>query len=182
MAVKGRRPGKRGGKSDKRGVNGDHVAVIATQDRKSALDLTVATLGRIGKADIGSAIGDRLKKGAAILCTDAHRSYNAFARDIGVEYHPLNASKGERVKEGIYHVQHVNSTHNRLKKWIGNTFWGVSTKYLQQYLDWHRAKERIKRSRDRAQAFVRHTMEDAKALERYRGIGPRYEKLMSTLD
>lgn len=182
MEVKGRKPRKRGGKSGKRGVNEDHVAVIATQDRKSALDLTVATLGRIGKADIEDAIGGRLKKGEAILCTDAHRSYNAFAREAGVEYHPLNASKGERVKEGIYHVQHVNSTHNRIKKWIGKTFWGVSTKYLQQYLDWHMAKEHIKQSRDRAQAFVRRTVEDARALDRYARIAPRYENLISTPD
>ena len=79
-------------------------------------------------------------------------------------------------------MQHVNSTHNRIKKWIGNTFWGVSMKYLQQYFDWHRTKEHIKQSRDRAKAFVRRTMEDAKALERYARIGPRYENLTSTPD
>ncbi len=98
MEVKGRKSRKRGGKSGKRGVNEDHVAVIVTQDRKSALDLTVATFGRIGKADIKGAIGDRLKKGTAILCTDAHRSYNAFAMEVGVEYHPperLEGGKGQ---------------------------------------------------------------------------------------
>ena len=175
-------PRKRGGKSGKRGVNEDHVAVIVTQDRDSTLDLTVAKLGRIGKADIERAIGDRIKQGTAILCTDAHRSYNAFAKAVGMEYHSLNASKGQRTKAGIYHIQHVNSTHNRIKKWIASTFWGVSTKYLQQYLDWHRIKEDVKHRRDRARTFVQRTMEDAKGLERYAGIGPRYENLISTLD
>jgi len=182
MGVKGRDPRKRGGKSVKRGVNDEHVAVIATQDRNSALDLTVATLGRISKSDIERAIGDRLKKGKAILCTDAHHSYKGFARDMGLEHHPVNASKGQRVKDGVYHVQHVNSTHNRIKKWIGATFWGVSTKYLQQYLDWHRTKEGLKQRRDKTRAFVQRTMEDVKALERYGQIQPRYENLISTLD
>ena len=73
----------------------------------------------------------RVKKGTTILCSDGHHSYKGFAKDSEMELHVVNASKGERVK-GKYHIQHVNATHNRVKKWIENTFWGVSTKYLQQ--------------------------------------------------
>lgn len=124
-----------------------------TQDRKSTLDLSVATLGRIGKNDIENAIGKRVKKGVTILCSDAHHSYKGFAKDNQMEFHSINASKKERVK-GNYHIQHVNSTHNRIKKWIKNTFWGVSTKYLQQYLNWHRIKERIKFRNDKLNAFI----------------------------
>ncbi len=80
MEVKGRKPRKRGGKSTKRGISDDQVAVIATQDRKSGLDLSVATLGRIGKADIANAIGERIKKGSTILCSDSHHSYRASPR------------------------------------------------------------------------------------------------------
>lgn len=96
MEVKGRKPRKRGGKSSKRGISKDQVAVIATQDRKSGLDLSVATLGRIGKADIASAIGKRIKKGSTILCSDSHHSYKGFAKDTKVEFHPINVSKGKR--------------------------------------------------------------------------------------
>lgn len=52
MKVKERKPRKRGGKSKKRGISNDQVAVIVTQDRKSTLDLRVVKLGRIGKLDI----------------------------------------------------------------------------------------------------------------------------------
>ncbi len=58
MDVNGPESRKRGGKSDKRGIGNDQVAVIVTQDRKSTLDLSVAKLGRIGKLDIENAIGD----------------------------------------------------------------------------------------------------------------------------
>ncbi len=67
MNVKERKSRKRGGKSGKRGISNDQVAVIVTQDRKSTLDLSVATLGRIGKVDLENAIGKRVKKGVAIL-------------------------------------------------------------------------------------------------------------------
>ncbi len=95
-----------------------------------------------------------------------------------MEFHPINVSKGERVK-GNYHIQHVNSTHNRIKKWIDNTFWGVSTKYLQQYLNWHRVKESIKSRKDRTNAFVEKTI-NIGALERFRQIQNQYEKLIAT--
>jgi transposase-like protein len=178
MEVKGRKPRKRGGKSTKRGISDDQVAVIVTQDRKSGLDLSVATLGRIGKADIANAIGKRIKKGSTILCSDSHHSYKGFAKDTKVEFHPINVSRGERVK-GAFHVQHVNSTHNRIKKWIGGTFWGVSTKYLQQYLNWHVLKERIRSERDINAAFAQQIL-GVGALERFAEIRPNYERLIST--
>ena len=46
------------------------------------------------------------------------------------------------VKEGKYHVQHVNQTGSELKKWL-EKYNGVSTKYLQQYLNWFAIKEQI---------------------------------------
>ena len=67
---------------------------------------------------------------------------------------------------------------NRIRKWLGNTFWGVSTKYLQQYMDWHRLKEAVKTVRERAEAFVKMTM-NLGALERFRQIQPKYENLIS---
>lgn len=49
---------KRGGSSKNNGISNDQVAVIVTQNRKSGLDLTVATLGRLKKIDIENAIGE----------------------------------------------------------------------------------------------------------------------------
>lgn len=178
MKVTGSKSRKRGGKSDKRGISNDQIAVIVTQDRKSTLDLSVATLGRISKTDLEHAIGKRVKKGVTILCSDAHHTYKGFAKDNEMEFHPINASRGERVK-GNYHIQHVNSTHNRIKKWIENTFWGVSTKYLQQYLNWHRLKESIKSRTDRTNAFIEKTI-NLGALQRFHKIQSQYDKLIST--
>jgi len=175
-----RKPRKRGGTATKKGVNDEHVAVIVTRDRRSTMDMSVATMGRIRKSDIENAIGGRVKKGKAILCSDAHVSYKGFAMDNRLEHHALKGAIKQRVKNGIYHIQHVNSTHNRVKKWLGNTFWGVSTKYLQQYLEWFRIKEQLKNSRDMLRDFVPKTVESITAYERYRDINKRYSNLLST--
>jgi hypothetical protein len=34
--------------------------------------------------------------------------------------------------------------HNKLKKLLNERFWGVSTKHLQQYMNWFRMKEALK--------------------------------------
>ena len=179
--VTNRESRKRGGKSNKRGISNDQVAVIVTQDRKSTLDLTVATMGRLKKVDIEKAIGNRIHPKKTILCSDAHVSYKGFAIDNQLEHHSLKGTLKQRVKKGVYHIQHVNSTHNRIKKWIDNRFWGVSTKYLQQYLNWYRVKEKIKNRNDKLKVFTQKVAEDIKAYQKYKKIDSNYEKLIATL-
>ena len=41
-----------------------------------------------------------------------------------------------KAKKGIYHIQHINSYHSNLKKFI-RKFNDVSTKYLNNYLIWN---------------------------------------------
>jgi len=179
IKVKDRKARKRGGTSNQRGINKDHIAVIVTQDRKKHIDLTVATKGRLKKINIERAIGTKVTK-QTILCTDGHVSYKGFAKDNMLEHHPLRADLKQFIKKGVYHIQHVNSTHNRLKKWIDNTFWGVSTKYLQQYLNWYKVKETLKNNKFITKSFAEKTVEDINALLKYRNIEFEYKKLIST--
>lgn len=143
------------------------------------MDLTVATAGRLKKYDIDNAIGERLTI-QTVLCTDSHVSYKGFAIDNQLEHHPLRSDLKERVKHGVYHIQHVNSTHHRLKKWIDNRFWGVSTKYLQQYLNWFRLKETLKESKQFINDFAKISSQDVKAYQRYRMLASKYEIIKST--
>lgn len=61
----------------------------------------------------------------------------------GLHHEVINVRKGQHVRKGIYHAQHVNSYHKRLKKWM-ERFQGVATKYLDNYLFWFRFLERYK--------------------------------------
>lgn len=171
---------KRGGKARKNGISDEQVAVIVTQDRKSQLDLTVATKGRITKDDIEKAIGHIIIQGKTILCSDSHVSYKGFAIDNKIEHYPLRSDLKQRVRNRVYHIQHVNSTHNRIKKWINEKFWGVSTKYLQQYLNWYKIKEQLKHSSTFLNDFKRKTTISIAAIEEYRGIENWYLNLIST--
>lgn len=172
-----RKPYKRGRKVGKKGLGKDHVAVIATKGRTDGLDLTVATLGRIKKQDIKNAVGSRVDD-KTVLCSDGHVSYKGFAKDLQIEHHVIRGDLKEFVKNKKYHIQHINSLHNGVKKWIDNKFWGVSTKYLQKYMNWYRIKEQLKGSIDYLSDFTKLTMLDTASIERYGEIKSEYLKLM----
>ena len=59
---------------------------------------------------------------------------------MNITHKVINASAGEHVKEGAYHIQNVNAYDSRLKNWIRH-FNGISTKYLESYLGWMRMLE-----------------------------------------
>ena len=141
--------------------------------------MKVATLGRISKSDIENAIGNRIDKDS-ILCTDGHVSYKGFAKDNQLSLVVLRADLKQHVKKGIYHIQKVNSLHNRMKKWIDSTFWGVSTKYLQNYLNWFRIQEKFKTSLYPTVEFVKCSTRDMQSRNRFCTIDSNYQNLITT--
>ena len=74
---------------------------------------------------------------SALLCTDTATNYKKFAKIKGLQHETVNERQKQRVKKGIYHIQHVNNFHNRLKTWM-ERFQGVATEYLDNYLFWFR--------------------------------------------
>jgi len=174
-----RKPRQRGGSATKRGVSNEQVAVIVTADRNTEIDLTVARYGRIKKVDLAKAIGQRVSE-QTILCSDSHVSYKGFAIDNKLEHHPIRADLKQYVKEKVYHVQHVNAIDSRLKSWIKYRFVGVSTKYLQKYLNWFKAKERLKHSDEFLKDFTNRSLDDIKARSRFMLINQNYQELLKS--
>jgi len=121
-----RKPRKRGGKAEKTGISNEQVPVLFGCDRHGELILGVAGQGRVSLKDIEGVLGNRIDD-EAILCTDSHPSFRAFAKTNRIKYRPVNVSKGKRVVKKIFHVQHVNSAHARMKGGMIR-FKGVSTK------------------------------------------------------
>lgn len=143
---------KRGGKATKAGISKEQVAVVLAKDRQNNSSMNVATFGRISKADLDDVFGDKIEK-ETILCTDSHRSYSAFARSKKLRHKKIIANKGQYVKDQIFHVQNVNNSAQRLRKWMVR-FNGVATKYLQNYLNWFMVLEKIKTSPEKLTGFA----------------------------
>jgi len=163
-----RTPRKRGSKATKRGISNEQIAVVVTQDRKGNQELTVVKRGRISKNDLDATLGSRIADGSS-LCTDAHRSYTAFAKDKNIEHHKFTANKGQRVVKKIYHVQNVNNTAKRLRTWM-RPYNGVATKYLQNYLNWFMVLEKIKNNSNRLKSFATLAIASSAAYDKWESI------------
>jgi hypothetical protein len=80
-----------------------------------------------------------------LLCTDGSGALRGAAKALGVTSKSIAVSYGGRVVEGVYHVQTVNSYHERLQSWLTRELRGVATKYLPNYLAWMRGFRVVQR-------------------------------------
>ena len=128
----GRAPRKRGGDGISKGLSEDLVCVPCAVDRKGHSIAEVSNLGACSAEDLDNVLGSRIESGST-FCTDGSKAQNKYAATHQLECVPI---KGGKSKKGIYHIQHINSYHSVLKKFIGH-FNGVSTKYLNNYLVWN---------------------------------------------
>lgn len=138
-----RKPRKRGGVATKRGISKEQVCVLVAQDRNGQVISQMAGKGRIKSTDIDKVLGDYIDT-SALLCSDTATNYKKFAKDKGLQHEMVNMRKGIYVKKSIFHIQHVNAYHKRLKQFM-NRFQGVATKYLDNYLFWFRYLEHSKK-------------------------------------
>lgn len=127
---------KRGGVASKRGISSEQVCVLVAMDRNKEVLTKVAGNGQITHKQVEAVINPRLGE-VTTLCTNSAACFKKYAKVQGIEHEFINAKKKEYVKKGIYHVQNVNSYHKRLRDWL-RPFHGVATKYLNNYLFWHR--------------------------------------------
>ena len=100
-----RKSRKRGKEIKKRGISKEQICVATALDRQGNLIIEPLCKGRMTHKEL-----ERLYKGhigeSSILCTDSHKSYIKFASDFNLDHKRIKTGKH---KEGIYHIQHINS-------------------------------------------------------------------------
>jgi len=132
-----RPPRKRGGgrKKKTKGRDPDNeVDVLVMRDREG--HTLSDTLDTVNHHTIDNAVGHRLDR-EAVLCTDGAPVYQRYAQQRGVVHEPVNLAQGIRIRRPAFHVQNVNAYHSRWTVWM-ERFHGVATRYLNNYLGWHR--------------------------------------------
>lgn len=116
-----RNPRKRGGVATKRGISKEQVCVLVAQDRNGQVISQMAGKGRIKSTDIDKVLGAFIDT-SALLCSDAATNYKKLAEDKGLQHEMVNLRKGIYVKKSIFHIQHVNAYHKRLKQFMNQIF------------------------------------------------------------
>lgn len=125
---------KRGTKAELRGLSHEQVPVLIARDRSQQITLSTILPGRT-KVAIVDALGKVVQAQETIVCADGTAIYAGLHSQCNIT---VKSSKKSR--SGAYHIQNVNAACQRLKGWMF-PFQGVATKYLENYLGWHRWME-----------------------------------------
>ena len=156
-----REPHKRGNSTHVRGLSSEKVCVPCAVNRSGMSIAKVSNTGRVSTKDLHEIYDGRIDP-SATLVTDKMNSYVRFSNANGIELVQLKTGKA---KKGIYNIQHINSYHSQLKRFMRG-FNGVSTKYLNNYLVWNNlvnyAKESDMEKRNIFLTFVLATLKTAK--------------------
>lgn len=134
--------GRKGGKKLV-GDNKYNVKVFMSYSRTSKkLDFYVSHMGRSNYIDVGNYLG--MNKGLVVY-SDKHGAYSRCCKARKIVHHVFTSKNHVSLKEKGVHNQTLNYYSRTLKNFLNEDLMGVSTKYLQGYLNWFMFIENCKR-------------------------------------
>jgi transposase-like protein len=112
------------------------VQIVAAVSRNGEKILKAVESKRLNKEQIAKVLDGKLAESATLI-TDKHSSYKAYAKDNpNLKHKRLLAKDHVDKKDKTIHLQKVNNEHKQLRGFL-KPFNGVSSKYLQNYLNWY---------------------------------------------
>ena len=111
------------------------VQIVTAVQRNGEKYLRAIESKRLSADDITKALDGKLSDQATLI-TDKHPSYKLFAKENPtIKHRSVLAKEHVNKEDKNIHLQHVNNTHSQLRTFL-LSFNGVSSKYLQNYLNW----------------------------------------------
>ena len=122
------------------------VQVVTAVSRNGEKILKAVESKRLNKKEIASVLDGKIADNSTLI-TDKHPSYKAYVKDNPTLRHKrLLAKDHVDKKDKTLHLQKVNNTHSQLRGFL-RPFNGVSSKYLQNYLNWYAYVDNIQNSK-----------------------------------
>lgn len=130
-------------KKKRRGLSREQVAVGTALDRLGNLKMGLICTGRLQYSALRGFYEGHISVNS-ILCTDSAHGYATLSEELHLNH--IKIDSGKRKKD-IYHIQHINSLHSRLKSFMSE-YNVVATTHLQHDLYWFKFIELFKSERE----------------------------------
>ena len=114
-----------------RGISHHKVCVVSSIDENDNLLLKIVGLGRCTTDMLKESLGKKLNN-ACTVNADSASAYQELCEEYNLT---LNAIPSGFHSDGIFNISEINGVHSQLETWLCK-FRGVSTRHLQEYLDW----------------------------------------------
>lgn len=154
----------------KRNISTDEatvVQVVTAIQRNGEKYLRAVESKRLSAEQITKALDGKLTDETTLI-TDKHPSFKLFARKNKTLKHKSVLAKDHVSKEDKnVHLQHVNNTHAELRLFL-KPFKGVSSKYLQNYLNWFAYAGKLSGTKTIIKAWLYSILASSEAYELFR--------------
>jgi transposase-like protein len=118
------------------------VQVVTAVQRNGEKYLRAVESKRLSAEEITLALDGKLAEHTTLI-TDKHPSYRLFVKENqSIKHRSVLAKDHVNKQDKNVHLQHVNNTHSQLRTFL-RPFNGVSSKYLQNYLNWFAYAEKL---------------------------------------
>jgi len=114
-----------------RGISHHKICVVSSIDENDNLLLKIVGLGRCTTDMLKESLGKKLNN-AKSVSADSASAYQSFCEKYNLTLHAIPSGFHN---DGIYNISEINGIHSQLETWLCK-FRGVSTRHLQEYLDW----------------------------------------------
>lgn len=118
-------------KSPYRGISHHKICVVSSIDENDNLLLKIVGLGRCTTDMLKESLGKKLNNAKSVNA-DSASAYQDFCKEYDLTLHAIPSGFHS---DGIYNISEINGIHSQLETWLSK-FRGVSTRHLQEYLDW----------------------------------------------
>ena len=143
------RPSRKRSSDFKRNQGKDNITtiqVVTAVSRNGEKMLKAVESKRLNKKEIAKVLDGKLADDSTLI-TDKHPSYKAYIKDNpSIKHKRLLAKDHVDKNDKSIHLQKVNNVHSQLRSFL-KPFNGVSSKYLQNYLNWYAYVEKIQNSK-----------------------------------
>ncbi len=114
-----------------KGISHHKVCISSAIDEEDNLFLNICGLGRCTTDMLRNSLGEKIKN-VKLIIADSATAYQDLCEERNIE---LKAIPSGFHSDGIYNISEINNIHSQLETWLSK-FRGVSTRHLQEYLDW----------------------------------------------
>ncbi len=114
-----------------RGISHHKICVVSSIDEYDNLLLKITGLGRCTTEMLENSLGKKLEKAKSINA-DSASAYQDFCSNHNLK---LQAVPSGCHSNGQINIAEINGVHSQLETWLSK-FRGVSTRHLQDYLNW----------------------------------------------
>ena len=140
------------------------VQVVTAVQRSGEKYLKAVESKRLSAEQITKVFEDKLSAEVTLI-TDKHPSYKSYAKENqNIKHKAVLAKEHVSIEDKSVHLQHVNNTHAQLRKFL-LPFNGVSSKYLQNYLNWFAYKDKLEGTKTTIKQWLFMILDSAEAYQ-----------------